>query len=138
MRIPSLLRRLNPALTLAAAITLYVVVFGAISVWRYNNFSYNAMDLAILNQVFYNSAHGDLFASSVHHPTYLADHLELVVLILLPVYALFQHPITLLLLQTLVLGLSAWPVYRLGRSVLDQRWGLLLGIAWLLNPFVQK
>ena len=138
MRITSLLRRLNPALTLAAAITLYVVVFGAIGVWRYNNFSYNAMDLAILNQVFYNSAHGDLFASSIHPPTYLADHLELAGLILLPVYALFQHPITLLLLQTLALGLSAWPVYRLSSNALNQRWGLLLGLAWLWNPFVQN
>src|SRR3989338_11483692 len=134
MRITSLLRRLNPALTLAAAITLYVVVFGAISVWRYNNFSYNAMDLAILNKVFYNSAHGDLFASSIHPPTYLADHLELVVLILLPVYALFQHPITLLLLQTLVLGLSAWPVYRLRPPPPHPRRGGAPGFVWLPDP----
>ena len=130
--------RIKPPAVLAIATAIYILLFGAIGVWRYGNFSYNAMDLAILNQVFYNSAHGDLFASSIHPPTYLADHLELVGLILLPVYAIFQHPITLLLLQTLVLGLSAWPVYRLGRSVLDQRWGLLLGIAWLLNPFVQN
>ena len=70
--------RIKPPAVLAIATAIYILLFGAIGVWRYGNFSYNAMDLAILNQVFYNSAHGDLFASSVHPPTYLADHLELV------------------------------------------------------------
>ena len=48
------------------AIFLYFIVFSVICIWKYYHFGYNGLDLAIFNQVFYNSAHGHLFDFTIH------------------------------------------------------------------------
>src|SRR3989338_8718516 len=123
---------------LTGAILLYILSFSFFSIWKYSNFLYNGMDLAIINQVFYNSINGNFFASSIHPPSYLADHLNPIIFLLLPIYYLFSSPKTLLILQALTLGLSAWPVFLIGKKVIDKNWGLLFALAWLLNPIVQN
>jgi len=124
---------------LVVAILFYSSLFFGISAWKYNTFSYNSLDLAIFNQVFYNSSHGRLFQLSIHEPTYLGDHLTPIILILLPFYSIFRSPLTLLLLQTLILALSAWPIYLIANKVLKSRvWSLMMGLVWLFNPLAQN
>ena len=120
------------------AIAVYTLIFGALTLWKYFNFAYNAMDLAIINQVFYHSSLGNLFGSSIHAPTYLGDHFSPILLLLLPIYLLYKSPITLLLLQTVILALSAWPLYLITKKLLSQPWAAAVSLIWLLNPFVQN
>lgn len=128
------------------AIILYFLTFSAICVWKYFQFGYNGLDLAIYNQVFYNSAHGQLFHFTIHPQSYLGDHFELIILILLPFYALFQHPISLLVFQSLILSLCAWPLFLIAKKLLPASlersrkapWSLLIAFAWLFCPFVQN
>lgn len=127
----------KPAVVILGII-FYIVLFGFISLWKYYNFSYNALDLAIINQVFYNSAQGNFFASSIHPPSYLGDHFTPILFLLLPIYYLFRTPQTLLILQTAVLALAAWPIYLITKKVLNSNWAMLLAGAWLINPFVQN
>jgi hypothetical protein len=49
---------------------------------------------------------------------WLGDHTSLILLPLAPIFALAPHPLTLLAMQTLALGLGAWPLYRLARREL--------------------
>ena len=119
-------------------IALYFIVFSLICVWKYYQFGYNGLDLAIYNQVFFNSAHGNLFGFTIHPQSYLGDHFELFLIALLPIYYFFQHPLALLILQTLVLALSAWPLYLIAKNVLAKPWPLFIAFLWLLNPFVQN
>src|SRR3989338_5825260 len=123
----------NKSIILTVAIGLYVVIFSIFSLWKYNNFLYNGLDLAIINQVFYNTAHGNAFASSIHPPSYLGDHVNPIILVLLPLYYLLASPKTLLILQTIFLALAAWPLYLIAKKVLNETWGLFFGLAWLLN-----
>src|SRR3989344_429039 len=123
-------------LILGLAIIFYILFFSLASVWKYYNFGYNALDLAIINQAFFNSSQGNFFALSIHPPTYLGDHFTPILILLLPVYFLFKHPISLLILQTLALGLSSWPLYLISKNVLNKNWALLIGLAWVLNPYV--
>lgn len=125
-------------LIVIAAMILYFAVFSYISVWKYQTFQYNAMDLAIINQVFYNSAQGDWFASSIHPENYLGDHVPIILFLLLPIYFLFQSPVTLLILQTAILALTAWPLYLISKKVLNKNWAIFVSLAWLLNPFVHN
>jgi len=122
----------------AIAMVLYFVVFSLISLWKYYNFGYNGLDLAIINQAFYNSTLGNWFGSSIHPPSYLGDHFTPILLLLLPIYWLFKNPQSLLILQTLALSLAAWPIYLISKKVLDNKWATFLALAWLLNPFVQN
>jgi len=116
----------------------YLIVFGAIVLIKYFHFGYDAMDLGIINNVFYNSSQGNFFASSIHPPTYLGDHFSPILFLLLPFYKHWPQPIFLILLQTLTLALCAQPIYLIAKKALGKGWGCLLVFLWLINPFVQN
>jgi uncharacterized membrane protein len=119
-------------------IIAYIILFSFLSLKKYYNFDYNALDLAIFNQVFFNTLHGRWFDLTVNLNTYLADHFTPVIILLLPFYWLKQSAETLLILQSICLALSAWPLYVLAKAVLKSRnLALLVGVLWLFNPFVQ-
>lgn len=121
-----------------SAIIFYALIFSFFCLWKYYNFAYNALDLAIINQVFYNSGLGHFFASSIHPPAYLGDHFSPGLLLLLPIYLIFKKPETLLILQILALAGSAWPLYLIAQKTLNKTWGALFALFWLFNPFVQN
>jgi len=125
-------------LIVVMAIALYILIFSSLSLWKYFNFAYNAMDLAIINQAFYNSSFGNFFSSSIQPPSYLGDHFTPILFLLLPIYTCFRHPLTLLVLQTIILALSAWPLYLIAKKILNQSWATNISLAWLINPFVQN
>ena len=96
-------------------IGIYVITFGFISLWKYFNFAYNALDLAIINNVFYQTSLGQLFGSSIHPPSYLGDHFTPVIFLLIIPYLVFAAPPILLILQTFILSLTAWPIYLMAK-----------------------
>jgi uncharacterized membrane protein len=112
-----------------------VIIFGFL-LYKYYNYGYNAIDLGIYNQVFFNSVQGRLFEFSIHPHLYLGDHFELFIVLLLPFYAIIQSPLTLLFLQTIFIALSAWPLYLIARTKLSRNWSLFIAFAFLLNPLV--
>ncbi len=126
--------------TPAGAVWISLIVFCAIVFsllsWKYALFGYNAIDLAIYNQVFHNSIQGSLFGFSIHPHSYLGDHMELAIVLLLPLYAIWQSPLMLLLLQVVIVALGAWPLFMLAREKLPGWWSYGLAIAYLFNPFV--
>lgn len=128
----------KPYIIIIIGIVLYFVIFSYISVWKYQNFQYNGMDLAIINQAFFNSTQGDWLASSIHPPSYLGDHFTPILFLLLPIYLLFKSPVTILILQTAALALAAWPLYLITKKVLSKNWALFISLAWLSNPLVQN
>lgn len=125
-------------LLLAISIGGYILVFILASFWKYNHFGYNALDLAIFNQVFYHTSLGNLFSLTIHPHSYLGDHFGLFIILLLPFYYLFRHPVTLLVLQTLVIGLSAWPFFLIVKKTSSGKLAFFLSVIFLLSPFVQN
>lgn len=121
---------------LGLSIFFYVAAMSALCLWKLSNLGYNALDLAIFNNVFYNSIHGKFFASAIHPPSYLGDHVAPIIFLLLPIYALFADPATLLIMQTVFLALAAWPLYKITQKYLHKPWPILVALMWLLNPFV--
>ncbi|HIP72636.1 MAG TPA: DUF2079 domain-containing protein, partial [Anaerolineae bacterium] len=68
----------------------------------------------------------------------LAEHVEIVYFLLVPVYALWPSPETLLILQALLYTLGALPVYVLARRRLGSSWlALLLAVVYLFYPVGQ-
>ena len=126
----------HAGLFLAAFIGLFILLIFSVLVVKFNNFGYNAIDLGIYNQVFYNSSQGRLFDLSIHPHSYLGDHFELLIIFLLQVYKIFSTPLALLFLQTLFIALSAWPLYLLAKINLPKAWSLGLAVGFLINPVV--
>jgi len=128
-------------------IAVYAIVLIAACLWKYGLFAYNAIDLAYFNQVFWNMLHGQFFTGSIHPHLSLGDHAELAMPLLLPFYAIFPDPRTLLILQTIALALPAWPIFliakkRLAESRLPEPANRLLPLIaaaiYLASPFVQN
>lgn len=92
------------------------------------------MDLAIFNQVFYHSSQGNLFHFTIHPHSYLGDHFAPFLLLLLPLYSISPSPLTLLLLQTIIIASCAIPIYLLTKHNINKKWALILSLLWLINP----
>ena len=115
-------------------LTVYAVFFSAIAFYRYQSFSFHDMDLVAINQTFWNVAHGRLVSDYYGEAALLSGHKWFIIFPLLPLYALFPGPLTLLFLQCLALGLGSWAVYLLGREILNKIWGLLFASCYLIYP----
>lgn len=109
------------------AISLYCAVFGTMSVLRYLSFHTAFFDLGIYDHSVWNIAErGDL--------SYLAwGHFRPIVGVYALFYKLFPSAMTLLLLQTLAIGLSAVPLYYIAKKKLGQGfYALLIVIIYFL------
>jgi len=116
------------------AILAYILAFGYLSFLKYHSFSYFDWDLAGDVSVLWNSVHGRfLYYPFLEQPIFGA-HLYLFIFLIIPVYAIYQHPVTLLFLQTLFLGLAAYPLYLIAKSKLDKMSALAISLAYLLYP----
>ena len=119
-------------------ILLYIAIFLFLVFKRYYYFSYNISDLAIFNQTFFNTIHGRWFDETVTLNNYFADHFSPIIFLLLPFYFLIPSPLTLLSLQTIGLGLAAWPLFYLSKEISkNDKVSLLVATIWLLNPMLQ-
>ena len=135
-------------LILCVFVLAYIVIYGYTSYQKYESFSYYDFDLAIYNQVTWNTLHGNFMYSSIRENVYnmdgaqkrigiyFKDHAPVILLLFLPVYAIFQTPLTLLMLQTIFLGGAAVPLYLIARRELHGGWGLVYGLVYLFYPAV--
>ena len=115
------------------------ILFGALALLRHWTFHSTASDLAVFDQVMWNTVHGRFMESTIslarcEPHSFFGDHFSPALLLLVPPYALFPHPETLIVAQTLSLALGAWPIYLLARRYLptsEQR--LVWVAAYLLS-----
>jgi uncharacterized membrane protein len=126
-----------------ALVIAYIGIFGWLSITRYHAFSANAYDLGNVNQAAWNTIHGrPLYFTNwrgvelnLATDSRLAMHVEPIYFLIAPIYWLWQQPETLLILQTVVLALGAWPVFWLARERLESDLaGVAFAAVYLLFP----
>jgi uncharacterized membrane protein len=106
-----------------AATVLTGILFGALALVRHWSFHSTASDLAVFDQVLWNTINGRFMESTlslarcVPH-SFFGDHFSPALLLILPLYAVFPRPETLLIVQTVALAVGAWPIYLLARRSL--------------------
>jgi uncharacterized membrane protein len=61
-------------------------------------------------------------------------HLNLILFLILPLYYLYQNPETLLIIQSLFIGLGVIPLYLLARKEINRLWATALSIIYLMYP----
>ncbi len=118
---------------MAILVLAYIFYFGLISIMKFNSFSYNDFDLAVHDLAVWNMMHGSIFNSILGIP-FLGNHMHLIMFFAVPLYMIFSHPITLLLLQTIALGFSAIPLYLLARRLIGNSWALVISAVYLFYP----
>ena len=105
-------------------ILAFVLTFAILAVRRHAALASNGMDLGNVNQALWNTAHGDFLAFTNMAPVgnRLALHVEPILLLFVPLYWIgLGGPRLLLIVQAIVVGLGAWPLYRLAGDVLGNR-----------------
>ena len=123
-------------------ILVYTIVFSAYTCYMNYVFKTYAWDLGIMVQSLWTTLHsGKILYSTLEVPygnpsgNFLGVHFSPILFLVLPIYALFQTPDTLLVFQSFILAIAALPLYWIARDKLDRKlYGLAFAIAYLLNP----
>lgn len=136
-QLPARVRELAPRLLLIAAIAAYVGYVSFHTIVNHRSLGTAAFDLGIHENTLWNTVHGELFHSSLEGGSHLGVHTSFVMLLMVPVYAVFPATETVLVIQALVIGLAAWPLFSLARRALgSEPQALLLAVLWLSHPAV--
>ena len=108
----------------------YILVVTVAAVRKFQRYGMG-FDLALIQQAIWNTLHGRPFETYAYDFTtnLLGTDSFFVLLVFLPFYAVFANPATLLAVQTVIVALSAIPVYLLARDSLKQRWAALAFVA---------
>lgn len=115
---------------------VFVLVIGALQWWKFYNFGYNGLDLGIYSQTIWSLAHGHGFASSIHDPSYLGDHLEVWLVPISWLYRLWESPLLLLWVQTLVIASSVIPLAKIINRLLSGRAAVVATALFIVHPLV--
>jgi uncharacterized membrane protein len=130
----------------------YILFFGWLSILRHETYQSNAMDLGYTDQVVWNTLRGRFMRFSTFQgapidlpleqfrrtDTLLSYHVELLLVPISLLYLVYDSPVTLLVLQTVVIALGALPAFWLARDHLDSAFaGLVFAAVYLLAPAIE-
>ena len=132
-------RALLPLALVMIAVVVYVT-FSSIQTLGLHRAVRSGIELADANHLVWKLLHGGSFLESARASGAArapgGPHAELVAYALAPFYALSQRAETLLLLQSLLIGGAALPLFFLGRRHLGPVAGAAVAIAYLMHPAV--
>jgi len=117
-----------------------VVVAGTLTavaaVTNHRNFGTALFDLAVYDNVLWQTSHGRWLGSSLIPGGYhLGTHVDPILVFLAPVYRLWPRAETLLVIQSFWLVSGAVPLFLLARRVFDHGWlAVGMGASLLLHP----
>jgi uncharacterized membrane protein len=135
----------KPGATVFVLISAYAVVFSGFTIFMHYAFKTYAWDLGIFTQSLWTTVNrGKLFYYTIElsvNPSgsFLGAHFSPILFLILPVYAVFQSPCTLLVLQSMVLALGALPVYWIATKQLGDKLSAVgIAAAYLIYPALQS
>jgi len=129
-------------------IVAYAITLSYYTILKYYTFHTHAADLGIFAQALASTLYYHrLFYESVDVAiipkpgpigySFLDVHFSPTLFLLLPIYAVYPSPTTLLIAQSVIVALGALPIYWLGRWLGRENLGALFALAYLMNPLVQ-
>ena len=125
------------AISLGLLIMGYVLFFFYLAHLKYTYCTTHSADTAMFNHQFWSTLHGKFFYNFGLDMSWFGDKAGWLLVLVLPIYWLIPDPQTLLFVSTLLIGLSAIPMYMLAVDVLRDRTAAILAtMAFLLFPTI--
>jgi uncharacterized membrane protein len=119
---------------IVALAALFFVAVTWTSWARWASFEYRTFDLAYYVQAIWQLIHGRLDVSVEHVPL-LGNHVEPIILLFAPLFALFRHPMLFVVVQNAALACLGPIGYSIARRLgFDAKAALCLGAALLFAP----
>lgn len=120
---------------LILAVNIYINLF------KYRGFDFGKFDLGNMTQMVWNTLHGrllyltDYFGSNV--PRWSMSHVDPILLLFVPIFAVFQHPLTLVFSQVFLVLVSCFIIYKIGILELKSKTtSLFISLAYLFYPAI--
>ena len=128
----------GPVTALVALMGLYVAVFGSLTWSQQSNFGTFGFDMGIYDQGIWLLSRFKTPFITIRGLNYFAHHVNVITLLLVPLYWLGAGPHALYLVETVAMALGAVPLWLLGRDRFENGW-LALGpaVAYLLYPSLE-
>ncbi|GMV16434.1 MAG: hypothetical protein AMXMBFR56_46580 [Polyangiaceae bacterium] len=132
---PAFWHKHGPLVIVLVGVAGYVAFMAFFNLrWHYKLRTHN-FDLAIDNNLIFRAMHGAHMESTVTHGNapgqYLAAHAKLGQYVILPIYALFPKPETLIVIQGFLLGAGALPLFGFARRHVSDWAAAIIALAYL-------
>lgn len=128
----------RPITWLYVGLGVFVAYFGLTVLFRQANFYTSEFDLGNMEQVLWHSLHGRWFQMTDPGSGMLvsrtAIHADWLLLIYLPLYALWHSPVVMLVAQVLAVASGAIPLFLLARKKVSGRFAAIIAWVYLLYP----
>ncbi len=134
-RVPAFLRKHGPFAVVVAGTLFYAAFMTFYTLrWHYKFRTHN-FDLSINNNLMYGALKGVFMHSPIvfpdHPERYLATHAKFGGYLFLPIYALFPKCETLIVIQSVLLGLGALPLYAFAKKRVSRWVAALIALSYL-------
>jgi len=110
-----------------------------LNIFRYNNFDFGKFDLGNMTQMAWYTLHGkfmyltDYFGSNV--PRWAMSHVDPLLALFVPVFAIFPHPLTLAIAQLFIVVFSSFLIYAIADLELKSKFSaFLFSLAYIFHP----
>lgn len=136
------LRRTNPLGVLLVACLVFVVVLGAIGITRHLSHASSALDMAIMDQMMWNTAHRRFLETTFLFPFpvgFLVHHFSPILALLVPFYWIAPSPEVLVIVQVCVVAVSTVMLYASMAQITGHKWlSAILAGSILLMPGIHR
>jgi uncharacterized membrane protein len=124
-------------------ISCFVLYFSFVAFSRHDNFYSRRLDLGNMDQTVWNVLHGNGFTLTdpmgIVQESRLAVHADFLLILLAPFYLIWSNPKMLILIQVVVAGLGAIPVYWIAyEKIRSKKVALLFAGMYLFYPPMQR
>ena len=124
-------------ITLFLGSAIYTLYFTIATFLKHDNFYTGRYDLGNMDQTVWNTIHGRIFQFTDPSVLRLSAHSDFILILLSPLYLLWESPKMLLLTQSVVLGIGGIFVYAIAWKVLKNKLiSLIFAFAFFINPAV--
>ena len=121
-----------------AGASAYAVYFSIVTIVNHRNLGTSSFDLGLEENLMWNLVHGGHFfkSSPFSGPTgtHFGNHATFFAYVIAPIYALAPHPETLLIIQAVILGGGAIPLYLYARRHVPPSTAAIVAFAYLVYP----
>jgi uncharacterized membrane protein len=130
------LRAIAPPVLVGGLFMAYGLWFSHLSINNHHALQTQLLDLAIYDNIFYHSSHGNFLGSNfIATGNHANAHFDAILVLLSPLYLIYPRAELILVLQAIWCGAGVVPAYLLGRHHLGSAWaGLTMAVAWALYP----
>lgn len=121
-------------------IIIYCASFSILAILKYNAYNAGIVDLGRISQAVWNTLQGRFLVGTFEfgNACRMIAHIELIYVLIAPLYLFFSDPKMLLILQTAVISFGALPIYWLAKKNLNSNFvSFCFSFAYLLNPSLQ-